>query len=219
MKKTRLIFIGFLFANLAFGQTINIHGGTSFSKLDWHINNLNTNIYNKPLIGISLFAGIDYFDSKFFNLSSNVGFIRKGGKQEINLIFENPEPNGSVFKKTSTLDYLSINTLFDLKYLIKGKIIPFVTFGPRFDILIKYSDDFTILKKNNNLHRNSYGIIIGGGFKYQFSNILLGVRSDYYLNLSNIAKWSETSLQMGGNVSDKTFTTSFTIGYKLINKK
>jgi len=215
--KTRLIIIGLLVTSIAFGQVINIQGGTSFSKLNWQISDMNVNPYNKPLIGYSLFAGIDYFDKKFLNVSSNFGLIRKGGKEEINVIFENPEPNGSVFKKTSTLDYFSINTLFDFKYLINDKILPFISFGPRFEYLISYSNDFNILKTSNHLNRSSFGIILGGGLKYQFSNILIGIRSDYYVNFSNIAKWSNTSNQV--KVSDKTFTTSLSIGYKLENKK
>ena len=80
MKKIGLLLIGLTFVILLNGQTIKIQGGTSISKLDWqNANQLN----NKKLIGHSVFAGLDYFDKQYFNLSSNIGLIRKGGEYDI----------------------------------------------------------------------------------------------------------------------------------------
>ena len=63
-------------------QTLTIQGGTTFSRLKW-FNGGDSDFkrYEKTLIGYSGFVGVDYLEKKHFNLSTNAGFIRKGGKE------------------------------------------------------------------------------------------------------------------------------------------
>lgn len=58
--------------------------------------------------------GYQYLDKGWFNLSSNIGYLRKGGQVKIdyNSIFG--ESSGNVILK-SKLNYLTINTTFDIK--------------------------------------------------------------------------------------------------------
>lgn len=115
MKKTGLLLIGLTFAILLNGQTFKIQGGTSISTLDWQLKGINVDpFYNETLIGYSVFAGVDYFDKQYFNLSSNIGMIRKGGKDEIQLTFADGDLTGETFTEKPTLDYLSINTTIDI---------------------------------------------------------------------------------------------------------
>lgn len=73
MKKTGLLFIGLTFAILTNGQMIKIQGGTSISKLDWQLKGVDIGpFYNEAMIGYSIFAGLDYLDKQYFNLSSNI---------------------------------------------------------------------------------------------------------------------------------------------------
>jgi hypothetical protein len=132
MKKIGLLLIGLTIAIFANGQTLKIQGGTSISKLEWEA--FNNTFFDQTLIGYSIFAGIDYFDKKYFNFSSNIGMVRRGGKDEIQFFDEHALPIGYKTEK-ATLDYLSINTTFDVKYRIKKSVTPFISFGPRCDIL------------------------------------------------------------------------------------
>lgn len=205
MKKTVLLLLGLTFTTLLNGQTLKIQGGTSISKLDWQ--NANQ-LDNKKLIGHSIFAGLDYFDKQYFNLSSNIGLIRKGGEYYIN--FDSDE----IALDKPVLDYLSINTTIDFKYTIKEKFAPFISLGPRVDFLIN-SKNFYALKGNGELNDTSIGLLLGGGLKYDISNLQLGLRADYYLNFTEVASWSIESIGKGGEVSVNTFTMNLTIGYKL----
>lgn len=53
MKQFKLLLIGLLLSNLAFGQTVKIQTGTTLSKLDWQINHLDFAPYSEAMIGYS----------------------------------------------------------------------------------------------------------------------------------------------------------------------
>jgi len=205
MKKAGLLLIGLTFAILLNGQTLKIQGGTSISKLEWQ--NANQ-LYNKKLIGYSVFAGLDYFEKQYFNLSSNIGLIRKGGEYDIH--FDSDE----VVSEKPILDYLSINTTIDFKYPIKEKFAPFISVGPRVDFLIS-SKNIDVLEGIGELNSTELGLILGGGIKYDISNIQLGLRADYYLDFTNVGDWSSERTGNSGEVTVNTFAVNLTIGFKL----
>jgi opacity protein-like surface antigen len=216
MKQLGLIFIGLFLISMTFGQTLKIQAGSSLSKLDWEINSINLEPpYNKTLLGYSIFAGLDYIDKKFFNLSSNIGFLSKGGKGEITFTDENGVPTGSTTTAKPTLNYISINTFIDIKYPIIEKISPFISIGPRFDYLVSYSKEFDGLNDIDALKKYNFGLLLGGGVKYDLSKIQIGLRADYYLNFIKIGDWPAKNGNLGGKVIDKTLTLNLTIGYKL----
>lgn len=216
MKKTGLLLIGLTFAFLTNAQTLKIQGGTSISKLDWQLKGTNINsFYDETFIGYSIFAGIDYLDKKYYNLSTNIGMIRKGGKDEIEAYDEDGLPTGQTIIQKPTLDYLSINTMIDLKYRITETVSPFISFGPRIDYLVNSNKYFDSLEDINELQSTSIGLILGGGLKYNISNLQLGLRTDYYLNFTKVADWTNESNGVKGEVTVNTFTVNLTIGYKL----
>ncbi len=214
MKQLKLLVFGLLLSNLAIGQTVKIQTGTTWSKLDWKIGNLDLAPYNETLIGYSVFAGIDYLENKCFNLSSNLGFIRKGGKGTLTFTTETGEPIDEKTEKVK-LDYITINTILDIKYPIKDKILPFISVGPRFDYLASYSKEFNGLNEIDALKKYNIGLILGGGIKYDLSKVQIGLRADYYLNFDKVADWPAQTGNLGGKVNDKTLTLNLTIGYKL----
>jgi len=214
MKRTGLLLMGLIITIIANGQIVKVQGGTSFSKLDWKMKDFDWRLFDETLIGYSIFAGIDYFDKQYFNLSSNIGMLRKGGRKEIEFTDPFGNPLGTSINK-KTLDYLSINTMIDLKYRIKETISPFISFGPRFDYLLKNGGEhFYGIEELDNLNSVSVGLILGGGIKYDISNLQFGLRADYYLDFTKVADWSAENARIGGG-SVNTFTINLSIGYKL----
>lgn len=216
MKKFGLVIIGLIFVVIANGQTLKIHGGTSVSKLNWKLSGMTANsFYDEPMIGYSIFTGIDYLDKQFINLSSSIGMIRKGGKGEFQLANQYGELTGQIVTEKPTLDYLSVNTMIDLKYKIKETFSPFLSFGPRFDYLISHSKHFDIIEGIDELKSISLGLIFGGGFKYDISRFQVGLRAEYYFDFTKVAKWTLDGDGKGGEVTVNTFTINLTLGYKL----
>lgn len=214
MKHFKLVVFGLLLSNFSFGQIIKIQMGTSFSSLDWKIDDLNIAPYKKTLTGYSVFAGVEYFNRKYFNISTNLGFIRKGGKDVISYSNEEGE-YVNMKEQEATLDYLSINTALDIKYPIREKIVPFVGIGPRIDYLLSNNREVEGINGINPIQEYSFGLIVGGGIKYLLSRIQLGVRADYYLNFNKMADRSTQVENLAGEINDKTMTLNLSIGYRL----
>jgi len=216
MKKTIFILIGLTLTILTNGQVLKVQGGTSISNLDWNLNWSDIgSFYTETLVGYSFFAGIDYFDKQYFNLSSNIGLIRKGGKAEVTPVDQNGEPTGETIIDKPILDYLSINTTVDIKYRIKETITPFISFGPRLDYLVNSSEQFDGLKEFDELNSTSAGLLLGGGIKYDISKIQFGLRADYYLDFTKVADWTIENTENIGEVTVNTFTINLSLGFRL----
>jgi hypothetical protein len=209
MKQISLFLLGLIITILTNGQTIKIQTGTSLSNLAW--SNSDIHAYEKTLTGYSFFAGTDFLNKKYFNLSSNIGFLRKGGKGGAIIYDINGNPVGETSEKAK-FDYFSFNSTIDLKYPIKDKINPFISFGPRFDYLLSYYNNEMIkmVDKMDGLEKCNIGLILGTGFYYDFTKFQFGLLADYYFNFKNIADWPVVL-----EFADKTFTINLTIGYKL----
>ncbi|MDY0198585.1 MAG: outer membrane beta-barrel protein [Tenuifilaceae bacterium] len=214
MKHLKLLVLGLILSNLSFGQIIKVQTGATFSNLDWKIGSLDLEPFNETLIGYSVFTGVDYFDKKFFNLSSNLGVVQKGGKGTITFTTATGEPIEEKNEKAE-LGYFTVNTTLDIKYPIKDKITPFISVGPRFDYLASYSKVFNGLNEIDELKKYSIGLILGGGIKYDLSKIQIGLRADYYLNFEKVADWPLQTENLGGEINDRTITLNLTIGYRL----
>ena len=222
MKKSIILSIALTTALSVNAQTLKIQGGTAISKLDWQLDRINstTSLYDQNLIGHSIFAGIDYariadyVGREYFNLSSNIGMLRKGGKHEILFSDENGLTGETLMDKL-TLDYLSINTTIDLKLPIGETIFPFVSFGPRFDYVLSHSKHFDMLQEMDELKKFSTGLILGGGIKFNIGESLqIGLRADYYYNFNDIADWRTRNTGNGGKISVNTFTIGLSVGYR-----
>lgn len=212
-RLTFLIFVS-LVSLTSFGQTLNVQTGPTFSSLDWNNDATSLSYYNDMMIGYSFFVGLDYLDAKYYNLSSNFGMVRKGGKEPFLSIeyFGDPGVVKNIYAK---MDYLSVNTLIDLKYPISDKISPYISLGPRIDYLVGFSNELDNLTGKDDLNLLQYGFVLGGGLKYNLRKLQVGIHADYYLNLNNAANWSVTSAHYKGKISDKTVVLNLSIGYKL----
>ena len=166
--------------------------------------------YHKTSVGYSIFAGLEYYNKKYYNFSTNIGFIRKGGKGQAIFTDHNGDPMGETSIGIG-LHYISINTTIDFKYPIRNGIIPFITIGPRFDYLLFYRNEFLdSYEKYGILEKQNLGFNGGCGLKFDFNKIRLGMRTDYYFNFKKIIDNTEM-----GVIEDRTFTLNFSIGFKL----
>jgi len=208
MKQLKILSAAILICPFLFGQTLKIQTGVSSSNLDWQISSLDWKHENKNLVGIPISIGLDYFQKKHFNISSNLGFLKKGGTVTLKApqqVLTSGITIGDDYLSDqvtgANLDYLSFNTTCDFSYPLKNNITPFIGIGPRIDLLLNNEEIY---------NKYSYGLLFGGGLKYNIKKIQVGIRCDYYLNINNIYKTEQY-----GTLRDKTFTTNIIIGYRL----
>lgn len=213
IKKPLLLFIIFLSLQWSYGQVIHLQLGPTISNLEWSVENILPIGPNKYLTGKSAFIGVDYLNSRHFNLSTNLGYLQKGDRSEIAYIKEDGEMLAFPLMK-AMFEYFSVNTLAEIKLPVMRRLIPFVSIGPRMDYLYSYSKDFSFIEEINELPHYSYGLNVGGGIKLGFRRLQLGVRSDYYLNVRRMADWVSNSNDSGW-IDDQTYLVNLTVGYKL----
>lgn len=216
MKTTALTILLTAISLLSYAQTLKVQGGTSYSSLQWKLNNISGEVFNEQLTGYSILIGIDYANNKFFNLSSNMGMLRKGGVEGAEgTIITNVDGTPVDKDDMAKLDYLTMNTTIDLKYGLKQYGSPYLSIGPRFDYLINFSEEFNQFDENNKLNKYNFGLLVGVGYKYEIFDVMFGLRADYYANFMKIAEWDADVNTVGGSIQDQTYTITATIGYKL----
>ncbi|HET6559679.1 MAG TPA: hypothetical protein VFG54_20305 [Prolixibacteraceae bacterium] len=192
---------------------IKIQSGPSISNLEWSIDNFVPRGNNEYLLGKSAFIGVDYLNRRYFNLSTNVGYLQKGDRSEV--AYTVSEGNTMELPMMEAkFEYLSANTMAEIKYPLMRILVPYISVGPRFDFMISYPEELSFIKEIEEITPYSYGFNLGGGVKLDFRSLQLGVRSDYYLNLAKIANWVSAS-NSDSWIEDKTLLINFTLGYKL----
>jgi hypothetical protein len=212
------------------GQTLNLQLGASFSKLFNRIiwKEYEDELYlNNNLTGFNATAGIDYCDHKYFNLSSNVGFLQKGGKDTV-YSYDAYGNIDSIAPYIYRFNYITLNTGFVFKVPIKHSLIPYIIAGPRLDYLVSYQEknhwgQIESMESCWKLNRFIFGLLTGVGINYKINKLELGVVFNYYINFNKIWDWDQfehvelhdTGLDRTFTLSDRTFTINFQIGYKL----
>ena len=201
-----------------FGQTFNLQIGPSFSKSNWeNIMMSQHSLLDDNVIGTNVSLGMEYWDHTYFNLSSNLGYIQKGGKDSIQLIFGPPEPIPLSPYKLK-LNYLTVNTCIIVKIPVRDAIFPYLLAGPRIDYLVSYKEDVPVIKNYEDIGKVNYfiyGFITGIGINYKLDKIQLGIVFNYFINLNNLVDFKWTNAGPIRKVSDNTFVLNFQIGYKL----
>jgi hypothetical protein len=213
MKHLSILITCLLCAGIGYSQTIQIQAGTTISSLNWRLGSLYQ-FFDKPMIGYAVFAGLHYVDKKYYNLSSNIGLVRKGGQDKRNITDLMGNIEGSETIKAS-IDYISFNSTIDVKYPIYQRYIPYLSIGPRFDYLVSSNDHLDGVEEVEGFNKTSYGLLFGAGIKYSLSPILIGLKAEYYHNFNKIAEWPAQNGNLGGSISDQTMTLCLTLGYKL----
>lgn len=212
MKKIITLLLTVVITSVTYGQTLNIKGGISISKLNWEVGPFDFSTNTKPLIGYSFFAGIDFLNRNYFFISSDFGLIRKGTNGVAEFVSQNGQFTDEISEKIK-LDYLTLNTTINVKYPVENKLFPYVSIGPRIDYLVNYSDGNE--NKNDHILEINYGLILGGGIKYSLSKIQVGISTKYNVNFNQIAKWPAEDRNIGGSIKDNTFIVLINVGYKL----
>jgi len=219
--KTRLFLCSLMIiVSTGNGQTIFLKFGPSFSRLAYS-NAWTDKISVKDfIVGYDAIVGVNYLNFKYFNLSSGIGLIQKGG----NIDFADKVTNeaGSYHHKSTTrLNFLTINTTCNLGLPIKEILKPYIFVGPRLDYLFSYDETSGFI--NNFYHQNKvnkliYGILFGAGINFNIKRFQLGLVADYYLNINKLVNYKGVS-SLGDHedtyiINDNTFTLNALIGYK-----
>jgi len=191
-------------------QVIKIENGISLSSLNMKEPSQYSS-FSENMYPYQVAIGVDYFSHKWFDLSSNIGYLVKGGKENEILLVNSAEDEG-ITGFNLKVKYLTFNTTFNAKYEFSEKTNIYLGIGPRIDIKIKDGYDFKghPIIEEEKLQPNT--VIVGlktvAGIRHQLNQTL-----QIGLNFSYLPSFREVYKDL--NCKDRTFTLGISLGYKL----
>lgn len=194
MTKKFLLLTVFLFVyKIVDAQHIKIDNSVLVSS---YTNNKDLPILYDKLNTYSISLGADYFDRKWFYLSSQIGYVKIGGKED----FYDIKPQESA--------HIQLNTTFRV-YKDHLGLRAFVGVGPYLNILASSS------KFDTPIYRNDYDkkTYVGGkgeaGLTYDINKFRIGLIGTYMLSLTPTA--SSVALDLKNN----NWGGTISVGYLL----
>lgn len=206
MAIVRFIVSILMVTSIAMGVTLNLQGGINRSTIEFDLGDSFFSSYDAaPQPGPLFLFGVDYLDRGEFNLSSNIGVFHAAGTFAHNFF------KGTIYYDEG-LTYLTMNSTVDYKFLRWNRIKPFLSVGPRVDIIVHNDPFFDQLPQFN---KYALGLNYGGGVKYVIDPLVVGFRYDYYQNFTGIGRWSTSDKYESGEVEGSTMVFSLVLGYML----
>lgn len=204
MKKGMIFFLFISISQIGISQIIKVENGISISSLSGQS-------YDKKIYPYQLSISTEYLDKGWFNLSTGIGKLTKGGKEAIPISSEDGNTsNGSI---NLYVDYLTINTTFDAKY-VKNRFAFFLGAGPRIDIKLNTRYSYTLNEfsplAGGETSNIMYGINCIAGIRYTISKMQIGLNFGYLLSFNKLYTGLDNV-----NKADKTFVGGVSLGYKL----
>ena len=189
-------------------QVLKIENGIAFSSLV----NEGEDLFDKSLSSYQMSIGLDYLDQGWYALSSNVGYLRKGGSFDF---YEATDPGLNMLKRNMKymFDYITLNTTFRVKTLSDSGWNFYAGVGPRVDVNVKrhisLGDMDSLFPEQTApaVNRIIVGLKCETGVNYNFDRYLLGLNVSY---LPSFIKPNKDFI-----AHDRTFTVGILLGYRL----
>lgn len=210
MKKKFLI-IYFLtlttIANAQFVDRISFNYGITSSDLEWEFKDPSLPTFNKldnrNTNGFYSGIDIDYLKSRFFVLSTGIGFYQRGAKYDWG--------NRAI---KSDLSYLTFDTKVKVKYDFNN-FTPYLVIGPRIDYLLQFSSAFDDFDRLGMMNKINYGLRYGVGIQYDFGKIILGIAWKNNVSFNSTVVNNGEYMNPPFNIKDKTMVFNLDFGIKL----
>lgn len=181
---------------------VKMEGGVGFSSMrgmDW---------FDEVVHPFYFTVGAEYLDRGWFHLSSNVGVVRKGGKDsDLSISYDPMDTEMGPWSLMGT--FLTLNTLFDIKKVSSDGYTFYAGAGPCLNIKVgeKYKSAFDDIESTdfNPVH---LGVRCELGVKKDFKRTALGLVASYQTALTSYVK----NLS---DLRDRTFTLGITLDFML----
>lgn len=209
MKVKSLAFLLLLFCNFcAHSQYVKIDYGVVSSSF---YNNKKLPILNERVNAQSIFVGVDFPEKKCGYFSSQIGFMRIGGKYDAAY-----ESKIDPIAWPETLSYLSLNTTYRFFLVHDDKSNIFVGIGPFANLYVKSN---RVIDQNVNGSLKGYSIdkvhgaaVAQLGAQVNIQKVRLGFVGSYQYSLSPILHSDFL------NLKNNVFSAMLSLGYKIGDK-
>lgn len=211
MKKVIIcLLLTLLNLSLLSSQVIKIENGLSISS----INSTKFNLLNDNLYTYSLLLGCDYLEHRYFYLSSGIGYILKGGTDNIIQLDENTHPVNTIPIK-GKWDYLHLNTSLRIRYPFEKSHL-YLGAGLKADVLTSSTDNNkSYLSEGYKMASIIPGMKIEMGINREVKRLVIGVNASYLIDFKDAGK---SILPIDGAHNKLRASNTlllFTLGYRL----
>ena len=196
------------------GQVIRLDGGAAFSKLVTR--GVPDGYSYNAVRPFQISAGLEYWDKGAFNLSSSIGYLRKGGSMDV-AVEENVGDIPYYTKYKDYIDYLTVNTLFNLKRSVRRETY-YIGVGPRLDFKLGTSNCSEAEKIDIGPIQDARAVVFGlkceVGFWFDLTeHYRIGTNFSYLPSFTKawVSPVGDSKMKIG----DRTFTLSLSLGYRL----
>lgn len=196
--------------SLLSSQVIKIENGLSISSM----NSTKFNLLNDNLYTYAVLLGCDYLEHRYFYLSSGIGYIQKGGVDNVIQLDENAHPLNTISMK-GKWDYLHLNTSLRIKYPFKKNHL-YIGAGLKADVRTSSTDsNHSYLHEGYKMASIIPGMKIEMGFNREMKRLIIGVNASYLIDFKDAGKSILLIDGARNNLSASNALLSFTLGYRL----
>ena len=197
MKKLALSLIFCAFGTLfIYSQEIFVKNGFTLSRMCAKIPILDKNITN-----YTIFVGGEYFVHKHYEISSEIGYLVKGGQHDIS-------PASGYEKISKTIPFVQLGTTFRAKLSNQNNAF-FVGVGPRVDISLNGGNSIDYYMAQYNMNRCVVGVKAEAGAKTYFNKIGFGFSTQYSFDINPMLYADNIALR------NSCFIFTLSVGYRL----
>lgn len=197
-------------------SSIGIKGGMSIANQTWHeIGYFDRTIVKEYRHGLYAAATVDLYKSKYFNLTTDIGYCQKGSKDSIYVppLGEMPIP-GHYEIFITKFNYFLFNPMLKVKYETKHWI-PYILLGLRCDYQLSNKTDFLIDDLSRNFQRTIWGVTAGAGIEYKISRIGINTELQYHHDFTQITYSSMFLFNSFYDIKNKAYIVSLGVKYYL----
>lgn len=193
-----------LTTTLSYSQVIKVYNGIGVSS-----NKNEMTLLSDKYCGYVGMIGIDYLKNKYYYLSSQLGYLQKGGKDRIDIVQENKSSYKDLKIKWG---YIHANTTFRLK-TSSNSFYFYLGAGPKIDILTK--SKYIRNKEGYDIKLNP--VLIGGigevGVAKRIKQVELGLNASYTFDFNDMGNTKNANLNnYSYAINNNTFLITLFVG-------
>ncbi|SEW29420.1 hypothetical protein SAMN05428988_4070 [Chitinophaga sp. YR573] len=196
MKRITLILLCSMFMGTGYSQVIKFDNGVAVNSLIGD----DFDLFFNKVTSYSGLVGLEYFERKWFYLSSEVGYLKLGGK-------ENGTIDGVPTRDEQTWNYGQINTSFRAR-VVSRKTEFYAGTGPYANVLLGSGAFDKALYDGYSAERINWGFKAELGITQNINRIRVGVNCTYLLPVSATVKSQYT------NMYSRSLAFYLSLGYR-----
>jgi hypothetical protein len=194
-------------------QSIGIRNGVSISNQDWLLKSSNIQLPTDPYYGVYTGLTMDFLQSKYFNITTDIGYVRKGHIQKFeNSTEDMPEGDGTYSNRGTAFDFLTFSPLLRVKYEMK-QWTPYALFGFRLDYMLSYTSDLNLQDIENDFNKTIWGWTSGIGLEYRVRTFGYTIEVQNHQDFSKLLEKPSSVTSDGLSIFNRAWIMSFGVKY------